>query len=107
VRSRKLPAPLPVAGRGLSGLRPGTAPVSPRAAVQRSLFYGGNSDAAAVHLVNAGIPTAAVNIARRYSHSPVEMLDFGDAMGALRLLEAAARTFSAETDLSFLGSQRG
>ena len=76
-------------------------------AVQRSLFYGGNSDAAAVHLVNAGIPTAAINIARRYSHSPVEMLDIGDAMGALRLVEAAARTFSAETDLSFLGSQRG
>jgi endoglucanase len=76
-------------------------------AVQRSLFYGGNSDAAAVHLVNAGIPTAAVNIARRYSHSPVEMLDIGDAIGALQLLEAAALAFSTETDLSFLGSQRG
>ena len=78
-----------------------------RIEVQRSLFYGGNSDAAAVHLVNVGIPTAAVNIARRYSHSPVETLDLGDAVSALKLLEAAALAFSAETDLSFLGSQRG
>ncbi len=76
-------------------------------AVQRSLFSGGNSDAAAVHLVNAGIPTAAVNIARRYSHSPVETLDINDALGALHLTDAAARSFSRETDLSFLGSRRG
>lgn len=76
-------------------------------AYQPALFYGGNSDAAAVHLVNAGIPTAAINIARRYSHSPVETLDITDALGALRWAEAAARAFDGETDLSFLGSRRG
>ncbi|HEV2109606.1 MAG TPA: hypothetical protein VGR16_15205 [Thermomicrobiales bacterium] len=71
---------------------------------QRGIFYGGNSDAASVHLVRAGVPTGIVNIARRYSHSPVETLDIRDAVGALHLLEAYARDFSAETDLSFLGN---
>ncbi len=72
---------------------------------QRGIFYGGNSDAASVHLVRAGIPTGIVNIARRYSHSPVETLDIRDAVGALQLLEAFALQFSGETDLSFLGRQ--
>lgn len=71
--------------------------------VQRALFYGGNSDAAAVHLVRSGVPTGIVNLARRYSHSPVETLDINDAVGAFELLRAAALAFSAETDLSFLG----
>lgn len=91
------------------GLRDFVVDVASREGIgyQTSLFYGGNSDAAAVHLVNAGIPTAAINIARRYSHSPVETLDIGDAVGALRIAEAAARAFSADTDLSFLRSRRG
>ncbi len=74
---------------------------------QRALFYGGNSDAAAVHLVRSGVPTGIVNIARRYSHSPVEMLDINDAVGSLRLIETVARGFSADTDLSFLASDPG
>ena len=74
---------------------------------QRALFFGGNSDAASVHLVRSGVPTGIVNIARRYAHSPVETLDINDAIGALRLLDAVARSFSAETDLSFLNSRPG
>lgn len=74
---------------------------------QRAIFYGGNSDAASVHLARAGIPTGIVNIARRYSHSPVETLDINDAVAALHLLETVARDFSAATDLSFLGSDAG
>ena len=71
---------------------------------QRGIFYGGNSDAAAMHLVGSGIPVGIVNIARRYSHSPAEMLDLNDALGAYGLLVAAALSFTAETDLSFLGA---
>lgn len=71
---------------------------------QRGVFYGGNSDAASVHLVRAGVPTGIVNIARRYSHSPVETLDIRDAVGALRLLEGFALQFSSDTDLSFLAT---
>ena len=75
--------------------------------VQRALFYGGNSDAAAVHLVRSGVPTGVVNLARRYSHSPVETLDINDAVCAFELLRAAALEFSAATDLSFLGPAVG
>jgi putative aminopeptidase len=71
---------------------------------QPSLFYGSNSDAAAVHLVREGIPTGVVNIARRYSHSPVETLDINDCVGATLLLEEAIRSFGPETDLSFVGT---
>ncbi|MBA2289382.1 MAG: M42 family peptidase, partial [Chloroflexia bacterium] len=66
-------------------------------------FFGGNSDAASMHLVRSGIPVGIVNIARRYSHSPVEMLDLNDAMGAFMVLGAAALRFDARTDISFLG----
>ena len=72
---------------------------------QRGLFYGGNSDAASMHLVGSGVPVGIVNIARRYSHSPAEMLDLNDAMGAYRMLVAAALSFTGETDLSFLGER--
>lgn len=71
--------------------------------MQRGLFFGGNSDAAAMHLVRSGIPVGIVNIARRYSHSPVEMLDLNDAEGAFSVLAAAALSFTRETDISFLG----
>jgi putative aminopeptidase FrvX len=74
---------------------------------QPSLFYGSNSDAAAVHLVREGIPTGVVNIARRYSHSPVETLDINDCVGATLLLEEAIRSFGPQTDLSFLGTSDG
>ena len=47
-----------------------------------------NTDAAAVHLTGVGVPTGVVTLARRYSHSPVELLDLNDAAHALRLLEA-------------------
>ncbi len=71
---------------------------------QRALFVGGNSDAAAVHLVRSGIPTGILNLARRYSHSPVETLDLNDASALFTWLQASAEAFTAETDLSFLGA---
>jgi putative aminopeptidase len=72
---------------------------------QPSLFYGSNSDAAAVHLVRQGIPTGIVNLARKYSHSPVETLDLNDCVNATLLLQEVVKTFSGKTDLSFLGEQ--
>ncbi|HHY75522.1 MAG TPA: M42 family metallopeptidase [Firmicutes bacterium] len=53
---------------------------------QPVLFTGGNTDATAMHLSRSGIPSAAVTIPRRYSHSPVELIDLRDADAALRLL---------------------
>lgn len=72
---------------------------------QRGVFYGGNSDAASMHLVRSGIPVGILNIARRYSHSPAEMLDLNDAMGAFRMLIKAALSFNSGTDLSFISGE--
>jgi len=47
-----------------------------------------NTDAAAVHITGAGVPTGVITLARRYSHSPVELLDLNDAAHALQLLKA-------------------
>lgn len=71
-------------------------------AYQLGVFYGGNSDAAAVHLVRDGIPTGIVNLARRYAHSPVEVLDTDDIVGTYQLLEDAIIGFGPQTSLSFL-----
>ena len=54
---------------------------------QPVIFTGGNTDATAMQQVRSGIPAGAVTIPRRYSHSPVELMNMEDAMGALRLLE--------------------
>lgn len=55
---------------------------------QISALHTSNTDAAAIHLAGRGIPTGVIALPRRYSHSPVEMLDLNDAANALRLLKA-------------------
>ncbi len=76
-------------------------------ALQEAIFYGGTSDASAVHLVREGVPSGVINIARRYSHSPVETLDLDDAVDTLLLLEASAKAFDAATNLGFLDAEWG
>jgi len=58
--------------------------------VQPCIFPGFGSDGAA--LIRAGIPTALLAIATRYTHSPFEMLDERDLEAALQLLIAFATT---------------
>jgi endoglucanase len=53
---------------------------------QATVFTGGNTDATAMHLVREGIPCGVVALPRRYSHSPVEMGDIRDAIGAWKIL---------------------
>lgn len=55
---------------------------------QLATFSFGNTDAGAVYTAARGIPTAVATIPRRYSHSPVEMLDLDDAVATLRLCQA-------------------
>ncbi len=59
--------------------------------VQPTVLPGANTDAATMHLVREGIPVGVINLPRRYSHSPVEMLDLNDAAHALLLAEAIAK----------------
>lgn len=54
---------------------------------QLTTFTGGNTDATAMHLVRSGIPSGAITVPRRYSHSPVEMLNINDAVGAMKVLK--------------------
>ncbi|HBK86622.1 MAG TPA: cellulase [Firmicutes bacterium] len=69
---------------------------------QLAVFSGGNTDASAMHLVRDGILSAALTMPRRYSHSPVEMLDLNDAVHALQLLRQICLNLPAIAELSFI-----
>jgi endoglucanase len=60
---------------------------------QETIFPGFGSDGAA--LIRAGIPTALLGIATRYTHAPFEMGDVRDLNGALSLLKAFVTSPSA------------
>ncbi len=56
-----------------------------------SLGRGTGTDADAIHLSRAGVPTGLVSVPSRYMHSPVEMVSLGDIDAAARLIAAFAR----------------
>lgn len=62
-----------------------------------SLGKGTGTDADAIHLARAGIPTGLVSIPCRYMHSPVEMVSVGDIEAAARLIAAFARRLDPGT----------
>ena len=64
-----------------------------------SLGKGTGTDADAIHLSRAGIPTGLISVPCRYMHSPVEMVSVGDIEAAARLIAAFARRL--EPDVSF------
>jgi len=69
---------------------------------QLALFPFAWNDACSMHMVREGIPAGSVAMPRRYSHSPVEMLDLNDAANTVRLLEAVTPLLLSEEKLSFL-----
>ena len=58
------------------------------------------TDADAIFLVRAGVPTGLVSIPNRYMHSPNEIVSTEDLLRAARLLAGFVR--SLEADASFL-----
>jgi endoglucanase len=58
---------------------------------QLEVLEGGTTDARAMQLTRAGVPTGCISIPCRYIHSPSEMVDFGDVQNAVRLLVALLR----------------
>jgi len=56
------------------------------------------TDADAIHLAAAGIPTGTVSIPLRYMHSPVEMVELEDVHNTARLLAAFAQVLKPDTD---------
>ncbi|SRR6266516_4368023 len=69
---------------------------------QLAVTGSGVTDAAAAHLTGGGIPTLEVKIPRRYSHSPVELLDLRDLAAALSLVEELVLHPPTREELSFL-----
>jgi putative aminopeptidase FrvX len=62
-----------------------------------SLGKGTGTDADAIHLTRAGIPSGLVSVPCRYMHSPVEMVSLADIDAAARLIAAFARRLEPGT----------
>jgi endoglucanase len=56
---------------------------------------GTGTDADAIHLSRAGVPTGLVSVPLRYMHSPVELVSLHDIDAAARLIAAFARSLDA------------
>src|SRR6266480_3718443 len=69
---------------------------------QLAATNSGVTDAAAAHLVGGGIATLEVKIPRRYSHSPVELVDLRDVAAVLDLVEELVLHPPMEEQLGFL-----
>ncbi len=59
-----------------------------------------STDADAIQISRAGIPTGLVSIPLRYMHSPVELVDLGDLEATVELLAAFAARLEDGIDLS-------
>jgi len=67
-------------------------------------FAGYCTDAAAIAYSKGGLPTATLTVPRRYSHSPVELMNINDAVALLGLLQGMVRE-NDKVNLSFADSQ--
>jgi len=59
---------------------------------QREVLPVGGSEAGAIQLTRAGVPSGSISIPVRYVHSPSEMVDVSDVQYAVKLLTAVLRT---------------
>jgi putative aminopeptidase FrvX len=62
-----------------------------------SLGKGTGTDADAIHVSRAGVPTGLVSVPCRYMHSPVEMVSVADVEAAARLIAAFAQRLEPGT----------
>ena len=53
---------------------------------QREVLVRGTTDATAIQVTRAGVPAGCLSIPSRYTHSPSEMVDYGDAQAAVKLI---------------------
>jgi tetrahedral aminopeptidase len=59
---------------------------------QREVLLIGSTDARALQVTRAGVPSGCISVPTRYVHSPSEMVDFSDVQNAVKLLTAVLRT---------------
>ena len=55
---------------------------------QEAILEGGSTNATAIHYSRSGVPAIAITIPRRYSHSPIEVVDLNDIAATLQLVVA-------------------
>jgi endoglucanase len=55
---------------------------------QREVLRGGSTDARAIHLTRAGVPSGCISIPTRYVHSVSETVDIHDVQASIDLLTA-------------------
>jgi endoglucanase len=55
---------------------------------QLEVLEGGTTDARAIQLARAGVPSGCLSIPTRYIHSPSEMVDYNDVQNSVKLLVA-------------------
>ncbi len=67
---------------------------------QREVLTAGTTDASTLQVSRAGVPSGCISIPCRNVHLPSEMIDYGDAEAAVRLLSAA---LSAPIDIAERG----
>jgi putative aminopeptidase FrvX len=96
----------PVISRG-STLHPGLFELLYETAEQEKIPFtveasarSTGTDADAVHVSRAGVPTGLVSIPIRYMHSPVELVQLDDVYACARLIAAAALRLNSETAFS-------
>jgi endoglucanase len=96
----------PVIARGLT-LNPAVSELLFDAAEAEGIAYtseslgrGTGTDADAIHVSRAGVPTGLVSVPLRYMHSPVEMVCLTDVDASARLIAAFARRLSTETSFA-------
>lgn len=58
------------------------------------------TDADALHISRAGIPTGLVSLPLRYMHSPVELIQLDDVFNSAKLIAAFARRLTADTSFA-------
>jgi endoglucanase len=58
------------------------------------------TDADAIHLIRAGVPTSLVSVPLRYMHSPVEMVELEDVEATARLIAAFAQRLEPDTSFA-------
>jgi endoglucanase len=53
---------------------------------QLEVLEGGTTDARAIQMARAGVPSGCLSIPTRYIHSPSEMVDYNDVQNSVKLL---------------------
>jgi putative aminopeptidase len=70
--------------------------------VQLCTFTGGNNDSAAMAWAAEGVAAGSLTLPRRYSHSPVELMDLNDAVAAYRLMAGVLGRMDRLPSFTFL-----